>query len=267
MLYLVGTPIGNIKDITERALLTLSEVDYIACEDTRHSGLLLSRYGIKKPLISYHQRKEQEGAARILALLHEGKSVALISDAGMPCISDPGSILVNKARAEGIKIEMIPGPTALTSALSLAGISSGFVFIGFLSEKNKERKEQLEPFIHSPLPLALYCSPHDLERVTSYLLESLGERTLYIVKEITKIYESVEITTLSTGTQNPIKGEYVLIVEGYKKEYVKDISILEHLQGFIKEGMDKKEAIKKVAEERGIRREEVYKVAIKLGKN
>lgn len=267
MLYLVGTPIGNIKDITERALLTLNAVDYIACEDTRHSGLLLSRYGIKKPLISYYKHKEQEGAERIMGLLQEGKTVALISDAGMPCISDPGSILINKVREKGIKIEMIPGPSAVVSAVSLVGISSGFVFVGFLSDKNKDRKKQLEPYIGSPLPLVFYCSPHDLERTVSYLLESLGDRKLYIVKEITKIYESVEITTLSAGTQKDIKGEYVLIIEGHKTILRTDITITEHLESFIEKGMDKREAIKRVAEERGIKREEVYKTAIKLKEN
>lgn len=264
MLYLVGTPIGNIKDISQRALETLEKVDFIACEDTRHSGLLLSRYGIKKRLISYHKFKEQEGSKQLIDLLKEGKVIALITDAGMPCISDPGSILVRQAREEGIKIEVIPGPSAVISAITLAGISSGFVFIGFLREKNKERQNQIAPYLLSPLPLVFYCSPHDLDKAIEYLYQTLGDRVVYIVKEITKIYESVEITTLKAGSKKEKKGEYVLIVEGYEKTARDDITIEEHLKEYLDKGYDKKEAIKSVAEDRGVIKDEIYKVAIKL---
>ncbi|NCA66965.1 MAG: 16S rRNA (cytidine(1402)-2'-O)-methyltransferase [Clostridia bacterium] len=264
MLYLVGTPIGNLKDITGRALETLAAVDYIACEDTRHSGMMLNHYGIKKPLISYYKHREQESSERILGLLKEGKNVAIISDAGMPCISDPGSVLVAKAREEGCEICVIPGPSAVVSAVTLAGISGGFVFLEFLAEKTKDRKAQLEPFINSPLPLVMYCSPHDLDKTLNYLSETLGDRKLQIVKEITKIYEGVEITTLAIGTQRDKKGEYVLIVEGKDNKFCTDLSVEDQLIELMGSGLCKKDAIKKVAEQRKVKKDDIYKIAINI---
>ncbi len=264
MLYIVGTPIGNLKDITERALSTLSAVDYIACEDTRHSGLMLSIYGIKKPLISYHKHREQESAQRIIQLLKEGKNVALISDAGMPCISDPGSTLVVKAREEGIEICVIPGPSAVISAMSLAGISGGFVFLEFLAEKQKDRRAQLAPYKESPLPIVIYCSPHDLDKNIVFLAEELGDRKLTIVKEITKIHEGVEITTLKEGSNKDKKGEYVLIIEGKLKTVDTQTPVEERLRQLINEGYSKKEATKTVAEERKVKKDDIYKIAINI---
>ncbi len=266
MLYIVGTPIGNLKDISSRALETLGAVDFIACEDTRHSRILLDRYGIKKPLISYYKHKERESAEKILLILNENKSVALITDAGMPCVSDPGSVLINRARESGIDICVIPGPTAVSAAVSLAGLCGGFVFLGFLAEKLKDKKAQLAPFVCSPLPIVLYSAPHDMEKTAAFLYQELGERKLTVVKELTKIYEGVELTTLSQGTQKDIKGEYVLIVEGMAENVAQnsDVPVEERLSALINAGYTKKEAVKKVAEERKVKRDDIYKIALKM---
>ncbi len=264
-LYIVGTPIGNLKDITARAIETLSSADYIACEDTRHSLVLLNHLGIKKPLISYYKQKEQAGADRLMELLHQGLNVALISDAGMPCISDPGAVLVGRARDEGVEIVSVPSATAVTTAVALAGINSGFVFIGFLAEKNKQREEQIAPFATSPLPLIFYAGPHDVMGVTAYLYGRLGERKVYFVRELTKLYESVEVTTLSAGPGTEPRGEYVIIVDGAEKKNLNvELTAEEHLRQYLQDGMDKKTAVKQVAAERGVPKDEIYKLAIGL---
>ena len=264
MLYIVGTPIGNLKDITQRAVEVLKEVDFIACEDTRHSGILLNLLGIKKPLISYYKQKEKESGEKIISLLEEGKNVALISDAGMPCISDPGSVVVTMAREKGLDISVVPGPSAMISAFALSGLSGGFVFIGFLAEKNKDRDIQLHPFIDSPLPLVFYCGPHDVNKYIAYLYEKLGNRPLYAIKEITKIYENTEISTLEKGLCGEIRGEYVLIIGGAKQtNSLLDLSAEEHLKYYLDLGLDKKNAIKKVASERGVNKDVIYKLALK----
>lgn len=265
MLYIVGTPIGNMQDITLRALETLKSVDMIICEDTRHSAPFLHFYDIKKPLSSYHKYNEKEETPRLLELLKAGKNIALISDAGMPVISDPGGILVKAARKEGVEISVVPGATAVTSAVSLAGLSDGFVFIGFLSEKTKIADSQLTPFINSPLPLVFYCGMHDIDKVCAYLLSKLGDRKLYVVKELTKLYETLTETTLSEGFNGDKRGEFVFIVEGKNADSTSvQLTPLEHLKLYIDLGLSKKEAVKKVAEERGVKKDEIYKIALEL---
>ena len=264
MLYIVGTPIGNLKDITQRAIEVLKEVDFIACEDTRHSGILLNLLGIKKPLISYYKQKEKESGEKIISLLEEGKNVALISDAGMPCISDPGSVVVTMARKKGLDISVVPGPSAMVSAFALSGLSGGFVFIGFLAEKTKDKDLQLDPFLNSPLPLLFYCGPHDVNKYIAYLYQKLGNRPLYAVKEITKIYEGVEVSTLEKGLEGEIKGEYVLIVGGAEKtNSLLDLTPEEHLKYYLSLGLDKKDAVKRVASERGVNKDVIYKLTLK----
>lgn len=264
MLYLVGTPIGNLKDITLRALEVLRSVDIIACEDTRHSAPFLASYDIHKPLISYHKFNEREQSERIIEELKAGKNIALITDAGMPCISDPGAILVEELVKAGLDYQVVPGPSAVISALTLAGISSGYTFIGFLNDKNKLMDAQIEPFIHSPLPLVLYCGSHDLDKYREYLLKKLGDRPLYVVKEITKLYEGVERTTLEKGISSDSRGEFVLIVGGATDNPLLELSPKEHLLKYIELGLSKKEAIKKVADERGVRRDDIYKIALDI---
>jgi len=264
MLYLVGTPIGNMGDITLRALDTLKSVDVVACEDTRRTGMLLQKLGIHKPLFSYYKHKEQEGTAAIVAMLKEGKNVALVSDAGMPVISDPGSVLVEAARREGLPTCVVPGPTAVTSALCLAGVTGGFVFVGFLSDKNRERDKQLVQYLTSPYPLVFYCATHDLESTFAYLLQKLGDRGVYVVKELTKLYEAVIPTRLSCPVDFDTHGEFVLIVEGKSEGDSVDLSPLEHLRRYMQMGLSKKDAVKAVAKERGVPRDEIYKVALTL---
>lgn len=268
-LYLVGTPIGNLGDITLRALEVLKSADVIACEDTRHSLKLLNFYEIKKPLIACHKFNERESVDKICALIESGKDVALITDAGMPCISDPGAILVNGLIDRGIEISVIPGATALTGAIALSGICQPvFTFIGFLPPKNKDRLALLTPFKSVKTSLVFYSSPYDLNKDIEYLYSLLGERKLHIVRELTKIHEEHIITTLSQGTQDSPKGEYVLIVEcGEDKEEKPTQSIEEQLCNLLEKGVDKKDAVKQVAKSNSLTKDEVYKVALTLKKS
>jgi len=263
-LYIVGTPIGNLGDITKRAVETLRNADVIACEDTRHTSVLLAALEIKKPLMSYYKQKEQEGAEKLVAMLLEGKNVALVSDAGMPVISDPGAVLVRKAREAGIPVETVPGATAVTTAAALVGIDSGFVFIGFLPEKSVDKKKKLAPFRTVPLPLVFYAGPHDVERLINFLYDELGDRTAYLVKELTKIHEGFLSIRLKDGVPEQPRGEYVIIVEGAEETSpLTSLSPEEHLAYYLSTGMDKKEAVKKVAAERGVPKDVIYKLTVK----
>lgn len=266
ILYLVGTPIGNLGDITLRALETLRKVDIIACEDTRHSAVLLNKYEIKKPLISYYLHKERESGIKIINLLKEGKDIALITDAGMPCVSDPGAMLVEMVREEGLKCTVIPGASAVVSAMALSGITrKGFCFLGFLPEKRKEKEYLITPYKNIDIQLILYSSPHNINADIRFLYDILGERKLFVVKEITKLYENVSIGNLSdTVIENP-KGEYVLIIEGIDvvSEYI-NCSVEEHIMEYIKKGKTKKDAVKLTAKERNVPKDEIYKIAMNM---
>ncbi|MFA5449346.1 MAG: 16S rRNA (cytidine(1402)-2'-O)-methyltransferase [Clostridia bacterium] len=261
--YLVGTPIGNLGDITYRAVETLQLVDIIASEDTRKTRILLDRYGIKKPLISYHQHKEREGSEEIAMLLESGKSVALVSDAGMPGISDPGAVLVRELRKRGLAVTVVPGASAVTSAVSLAGLEeNGFAFVGFLPEKNKDRVSLLETLKLLTIPLVFYCAPHDLEKNIAFLYEQLGERELYAVKEITKIYETVYTGKLSGIDIANKKGEFVLVVGGAKEGEQVDIKAL--LRECLEQGMSRSQAVKSVAQATKLPKNEVYSCSLEL---
>ena len=262
-LYIVGTPIGNLGDITKRAVETLEKVDLVACEDTKHTRVLLSALGIKKPLVSYYKQKEQEGAEYLVDKLLEGAEIALVSDAGMPVISDPGAVLVRKAREAGVKVETVPGPTAVTTAAALVGLDGGFTFIGFLPEKTVDKKRKLEPFKATPLPLVFYVGPHDVRKAVDFLYAELGDRTAHLVKELTKIYEGFTTIRLGEGVLEEPRGEYVLIVEGASTENpLLTLSPEEHLRHYLDMGMDKKEAIKKVAAERNVPKDSIYKLTL-----
>ena len=264
MLYFVATPIGNLGDITYRAVEVLNQVDIIACEDTRHSLTLLARYGIKKPLISYHKFNEKESGEKIIALLKEGKSIAIISDAGMPVISDPGNLLTPRLIAENLEYTVVPGASAGLTALVLSGLSaSKFAFLGFLPEKKKDRQELLEKYKNSDLTLLFYCAPHDVKKDVQSLYEGLGDRNAVAVREITKLHESVEKFSLKDGYPLEPKGEYVLVVQGADptQEYV-DLTEEEHINKYLSQGMDKKEALKRVAKERGVSKSSLYKYTL-----
>lgn len=265
-LYLVGTPIGNLGDITLRAIETLKSVDIIACEDTRHSIGLLNYYDIKSKLIACHKFNEKESIDKIEAFLKDGKSVALITDAGMPAISDPGAILVNGLVNRGYEVEVVPGPTALTSAIALSGILTPvFTFIGFLPTKNKERDALIQAFKNVPTALAIYSSPYDINKDLKYLYGVLGNREVYVIKELTKIHESCVKMNLEEAEVVDPKGEYVLIVD--KGEDVIDApqgTIKEQLQELLNSGVDKKEAIKMVAKNNKLPKDDVYKIALEI---
>ncbi len=263
MLYVVGTPIGNLKDITLRALETLRAVDYVLCEDTRHSLKLLSHYEIKKPLVAYHKFNEREAANRVIEDLKQGKEIALISDAGMPLVSDPGSVLIARVKEEGLSFTVVPGTTAFVPALILGGMGAPFLFHGFLPEKKKERDAVLRKLKNETATLIFYCAPHDMESTVQSLYQAFGDRTAVAVREITKMYEEAVHFTLSQGF-NGAKGEFVLLVSGAEeKDEFAEISVEEHIQKYLSEGLSKMEAIKRVAKERGVAKSSLYHYTVK----
>lgn len=264
MLYLVATPIGNLKDISLRALEVLRSVDEIACEDTRHSLTLLRAYDINKPLVSYHKFNERESGEKLIEKLKQGKNIALITDAGMPVVSDPGNILVKMLLENELEYTIVPGACAFVSALALSGLdASRFCFLGFLPQKAGERKELLEKFKTIEATLIFYSAPHDVVKDVETLYSVLGDRKAVAVKEITKLHEKVERFNLKDGYLNQPKGEYVLLVEaGSFNQENQNLSNKELIDKYIKEGIDKKEALKKVAKERGVPKSELYKLTI-----
>ena len=268
MLYFVATPIGNLKDISYRAIEVLNSVDVIACEDTRNSLKLLNYYNIHKKLIAYHKYNEENSSEGIIALLNEGKDVAIISDAGMPVISDPGETIIKKLRENNIDYTVIPGANAGLCALILSGLdASRFTFVGFLPDDKKMRENLLVEIKDYKTTLLFYVAPHDVISVCEKLCNVLGKRKAVLVNEITKMYEKTFNFNLGDEINFEPKGEYVLVVEGSKKIEVNDLkslSIKDHLLYYINLGETKADAIKKVAKERGVNKNEVYKVAIDL---
>ena len=264
MLYFVATPIGNLKDISLRAIEVLQNVDEIACEDTRHSLGLLNAYQIKKPLFSYHKFNEKECGQKIIEKLKSGKDIAVITDAGMPVVSDPGNILTQMLIEEGLSFTVIPGACAFVSALVLGGLdSSRFCFLGFMPEKNSERKEFLTKYKSLDMTLIFYSAPHDVKKDIESIYSVFGNRRAVAVKEITKLYERAERFNLEEGLSSEPKGEYVILVEGAKEENLSlNLSEKEHIELYILQGMDKKEALKRVAKERGVSKSSLYKYTI-----
>lgn len=266
-LYIVGTPIGNLSDISKRAVETLKSVDYIACEDTRHTLPLLNHLGISKKLFAYHKFNENEIKEKLLSLLFGGAKVALVSDAGMPSVCDPGPAVISLCHKEGIEVEVVPSATAVTSALSFAGYdASKFVFLGFLPQKDSEKQSLLYDYKNLKIPTVIYSAPHDVTADAKAIFDAYGDRGVAVVKEITKIHEGVEFTTLADFKIAPPKGEYVLIVDGAKSEEnpLNSLGVKEHILAYMRLGEDKKEAIKKVAKDRGLTKNEVYQLAIDL---
>ena len=261
MLYFVGTPIGNLEDMTFRAIKTLKEVDLIACEDTRHSLPLLNKFEIKKPLIAYHKFNEKKQAEYIVSELKNGKNIAVITDAGMPVISDPGNALITALIENKLEYTVIPGPSAFVCALILSGLdASKFTFIGFLPEKKKERNELLKSLKSVKETLIFYSAPHDVNEYLSDLYSAFGSRKVACVKEITKLHESVYRFNLGESEIENAKGEFVIVVEGATEEVENFLlSEEEHVNLYISRGLSKKEAIKKVSEERGISKNSLYK--------
>ena len=265
-LSIVGTPIGNFSDFSPRGIETLEKVDYIACEDTRVSAKLLGKFGIKKPLLSYYKPKEQEKSEKIIELLLEGKNVALISDAGMPCISDPGYILVKKCSECGISVEVIPGCSAAVSAVAVSGIDAArFVFEGFLPVGKKERAERLDEIKGLSYAVVFYEAPHKLKQTLSDLAEFLGgDRNAAICRELTKLHEETLRGTLDElirhFNDNEPRGEFVIVVEGKarKRETLSLEDAVEIANKLIENGEKPNAACKQAAELSGISKRDIY---------
>ena len=265
-LFIVGTPIGNLGDLSLRAAKTLEEVDFIAAEDTRVTLKLLNHLGLKKPMVSYFEHNKRERGEVITERILSGETCALVTDAGMPAISDPGEDLAALCHEKGIKINSVPGPTAFATALALSGMPSGrFCFEGFLSVSNKSRKEHLESIQNETRTIIFYEAPHKLVRTLKDLYDYLGDRQIAIVREITKIHEEVIRTTLKEANERygdgHLKGEMVLIIEGKPKS--EDVFTLEEAvqlaNTLIEDGMSKNEAAKQAAKESGIKKGDIYK--------
>ena len=267
-LYLVATPIGNLEDITLRALRILKEVDIIAAEDTRHTLGLLNHFEISKPLISYYKQNESTRSEELVEKLKEGKNIAVVSDAGTPGISDPGEQIVKVAMENNIEIIPIPGACAMVNALIASGMSTReFSFIGFLSAVKKDRKDKLKEVKYETRTLIFYEAPHKLKNTLEDMLEILGDRNIVLAREITKIHEEFIRAKISQILESldEIKGEFVVIVQG-NSESKKDIelkelnnlSLDEHYEFYEKSGMSKKEIIKQIAKDRGVNKNEIY---------
>ena len=269
VLYLVATPIGNLSDISERALKTLNEVDFVAAEDTRNTGKLLSYFGISKPMVSYFEHNKRERGEIILARLLGGESCALVTDAGTPAISDPGEDLVVLCAQNGVTVTSVPGCSAVVNALALSALPTGrFCFEGFLSTNKNERSERLNEIKNDTRTTIFYEAPHKLQKTLEDLYNAFGERKISLCRELTKLNEEVIRTTLSGAiayyTVNAPRGEYVLVVAGAEKSSASENAFwanmtVEENVGYSQE-MKKMDAIKAVAKDRGVSKSEIYKI-------
>ena len=274
-LYLCATPIGNLEDITFRVVRTLKEVDVIAAEDTRNSIKLLNHFEIKTPLTSYHEFNKYDKAKVLVSRMLGGENIALITDAGTPGISDPGEELVRQCYEAGIEVTSLPGAVACVTALTLSGLSTRrFAFEAFLPADKKEKAAILAELKSETRTIIIYEAPHRLKKTIAELLSVLGNRRLTAVKELTKLHENIFLTTfeeaLAYYEENEPRGEFVLVIEGRKIEELKkekeasfqEMDINEHMKLYLDKGMDKKEAMKAVAVDRGIPKREVYKMLL-----
>lgn len=272
ILYLVATPIGNLEDITFRAINILKEVDLIAAEDTRHTLKLLNHYEISKPLISYHRHNEEIKVDGLIEKLKEGQNIAVVSDAGTPAICDPGEVIVKEALKENIKVVPIPGACAFVNALVASGLDTKeFVFYGFLSINKKLRKEKLEQIKKENKTIILYEAPHKLKNTLEDLEEILEDRKIVIARELTKIHEE-----FIKGTAKEIlekytepKGEHIILIEANpikqedeEKSKINNMTIEEHYKYYEEQGFSKNEIIKKIAKDKGVTKNEIYKLFI-----
>ena len=275
MLYLCATPIGNLEDMTFRAVRILKEADLIAAEDTRNSIKLLNYFEIKTPMTSYHEYNKYEKGRRLIEMLEEGKNIALITDAGTPGISDPGEELVKMCYEAGIKVTSLPGAAACITALTLSGLSTRrFVFEAFLPSDKRERREILKDLKEETRTIVLYEAPHRLLKTLEELLGELGDRRITVCRELTKKHETAFCSTLKEALEcyrkTSPKGECVIVMEGKSRESIKkeeqekweSITIEQHMKRYLDKGMEKKEAMKQVAKDRGIGKRDVYQALL-----
>lgn len=269
-LYVVGTPIGNLSDFSPRAVETLASVDFIAAEDTRVTLKLLNHFEIKKPMVSYFEHNRRERGEIILERIKSGESCAIVTDAGMPAISDPGEDLVDLCLSNGITVESVPGPTAFATAVAMSGLPSGrFTFEGFLSVNKPSRREHLEEIVSERRTMVFYEAPHKLTATLKDLYEYLGDRRIALIKELTKIHETVERTTLSEAcekysAQTP-KGEFVIVIEGTTEPKQKEVSLDEAValaKGLVENGMAINDAAKEIAKETKLKKGDIYKALL-----
>ena len=267
MIYFVATPIGNLKDITLRALETLRAADVIFCEDTRHTLKLLNAYDIKKPLVACHKFNEREAAEKIISANAEGKEVAIVSDAGMPVISDPGGTVCSALKEAGAAYTVIPGANAFLSALVLSALpAERFAFIGFLPDKEGARRALLERYKDGDLTLCFHVAPQDVDRHISSMYAVFGERRACAVREINKLHEEAISFTLSKGLAGEKRGEYVIVVEGAAEveNPLNALSETEHIRHYMAEGLSKKDALKRAAADRGVPKSALYPFTVGL---
>ena len=266
-LTLVGTPIGNLSDFSPRALEALRECDFIAAEDTRVSLKLLNHFGISKPLVSYFEHNKRERGEVICARLLAGENAVLVTDAGMPAISDPGEELVDQCHERGIPVGVVPGPTAMATALAVAGLPTGrFAFEGFLSMNKRSRREHLDSLRGEPRTMVFYEAPHKLLSTLEDLFGTLGERRIALVRELTKVHEEVVRTTLSEAiaryTQDAPRGEFVLVVEGAAPTEQPPMTVEQAealAREYLAQGMSPSEAAKTAAAETGLKKGDIYR--------
>lgn len=269
-LYVVGTPIGNLGDFSPRAVEVLDSVDFIAAEDTRVTMKLLTHFDIKKEMVSYFEHNKRERGEMICTRIANGESCAIVTDAGMPAISDPGEDLVKLCHEMGIEVESVPGPTAFATALAISGMPSGrFTFEGFLSVNKKSRREHLEEIKDEKCTLIFYEAPHKLSNTLKDLYNALGDRELAIVREITKIHEQVIRTTLKEAAElyanGGIKGEIVLIIEGKKAEQATEITLddaVSMAEALVEKGMSVNSAAKEIAAQTPFKKGDIYKALL-----
>ena len=270
-LYVVGTPIGNMEDVTFRQLEILKSVDFIIAEDTRVTLKLLNRYDIKKTLISYHKHSGENCAVSIMERIRNGENAAIVTDAGMPCISDPGEELVKLCAENGVDVKVVPGPSAVISALAVSGLStSRFSFEGFLSVNKKQRYKHLESIKNDTRTLIFYEAPHKLRNTLEDFLKYFGDRKISLCRELTKVYEEVLRMTISEAiiyyeSRNP-KGEYVLVIEGAEEEKTLENLTLEQAvkmaESLIDEGVKPSEACKRIAKETNFSKSSLYSAVV-----
>lgn len=272
MLYICGTPIGNMEDMTLRAIRILGEVDLIAAEDTRQSVKLLNHFDIKTPLTSYYEHNKEVKGPQLVKMLKEGKNIALVTDAGMPGISDPGEDLIKLCYKNDIDVTIVPGPTAVITALVLSGLNTrSYIFEGFLPKNKKQRLEVLEKLKNETRTTVFYEAPHHLLNTLKDIYKYAGNRQVAVERELTKRHETVNKGSLSEiidyFEENEPKGEFVIVLEGIDSEEVKNAKILkisktsikDHFNSYISQGMDEKSAMKQVAKDRGIGKRDVYR--------
>lgn len=275
ILFLCATPIGNLEDMTFRVIRALKEADIIAAEDTRNSIKLLNHFDIQTPMTSYHEYNKYDKGKRLVEKLMEGQNIALITDAGTPGISDPGEELVSMCHEAGIQVTALPGPAACITALTMSGLSTRrFAFEGFLPSDKKDREKVLGDLEREFRTIILYEAPHRLVKTLKLLFEHLGDRRATLCRELTKRYETAFVTTLGEaivyyGQQEP-RGECVLVIEGYSREAARqeelekweELTIESHMEHYMSQGLDKKEAMKSVAKDRGVQKRDIYKYLV-----